>query len=330
MTGLPGSMMAIAIAAPGGPDVLRPETRPVPRPAPGEVLVRVTAAGVNGPDLMQRRGLYPPPPGASDLPGLEVSGTIAALGDGVTGWAVGDRVTALTNGGYAEFCAVDARHCLQVPTGPSLAEAASLPETMFTVWSNLFVDAQLKAGETLLVHGGAGGIGSTAIQMAKARGVRVVATESPAERCEFCAALGADRVIDFREEDFVPILREAGGANVILDIVGGDNIARNFKAAALDGRIVQIAFAQGSNVQIDLMPVMLKRLSYRGSTLRSRSSDGKARIAADLRREIWPLIEAGRIRPVVNATFPLPDAAEAHRLMESATHLGKIVLLVEN
>lgn len=326
---LPPTMNAVAITMPGGPEVLRLERRALPELRPRQVLVKVAAAGVNGPDLMQRRGLYPPPPGASDLPGLEVAGTIAAIGQGAQGWSIGDRVTGLTNGGgYAEYCAIDARHCLPVPAGLTLEEAASLPETFFTVWSNVFLDAGLLAGETLLVHGGAGGIGSTAIQLAKARGARVIATDSPAERCAFCRELGADIVIDYREEDFVPRVREAGGANVILDIVGGPNIAANLKAAAPDGRIIQLAFAKGSRVEIDLLPVMLKRLTYRGSTLRSRPADYKARVAADLSQHIWPLLEAGRIRPVVNAVFPLEAAAEAHRLMETATHRGKIVLAV--
>ena len=321
-------MNAVVITAPGGPEVLALERRPLPAPEPGQVLVKVAAAGVNGPDLMQRRGLYPPPPGASDLLGLEVAGTVVAIGDPVTGWSLGDRVTALTNGGgYAEYCAVDARHCLPLPAGLSFEQAASLPETMFTVWSNIFLDAGLAAGETLLVHGGAGGIGSTAIQLAKARGATVIATDSPAERCAFCRQLGADIVIDYREEDFVPRVREAGGANVILDIVGGSNVAANFKAAAPDGRIVQLAFAQGSKVEIDLMPVMLKRLVYRGSTLRSRPADYKARVAADLRRHVWPLLESGRVRPVVDAVFALEAASQAHQLMESAGHRGKIVLV---
>ncbi len=321
-------MNAVVITTPGGPEVLALERRPLPAPEPGQVLVKVAAAGVNGPDLMQRRGLYPPPPGASDLLGLEVAGTVVAIGDAVTGWSLGDRVTALTNGGgYAEYCAVDARHCLPLPAGLSFEQAASLPETMFTVWSNIFLDAGLAAGETLLVHGGAGGIGSTAIQLAKARGATVIATDSPAERCAFCRQLGADIVIDYREEDFVPRVREAGGANVILDIVGGSNVAANFKAAAPDGRIVQLAFAQGSKVEIDLMPVMLKRLVYRGSTLRSRPADYKARVAADLRRHVWPLLESGRVRPVVDAVFALEAASQAHQLMESAGHRGKIVLV---
>jgi putative PIG3 family NAD(P)H quinone oxidoreductase len=328
MRGLPGDMAVIEMSAAGGPDVLVPGRRPVPAPSAGEVLIRVEAAGVNGPDLMQRKGLYPPPPGASDLLGLEVAGEIVALGDGVTGWSVGDRVTALTNGGgYAEYCAVDARHCLPVPKGVSLRDAGGLPETFFTVWSNIFMGVSLKAGETLLVHGGAGGIGTTAIQLAKAFGAKVIATDSPEERCSLCRDLGADRVVDYKKEDFVDVVRQEGGANVILDIVGGPNIERNMKAASHDGRIVQLAFALGSKVEVNMMPVMLKRLTYTGSTLRTRPPEFKARIAAELREKVWPKIESGAIRIVTHKTFPLSEAARAHALMESAGHTGKILLI---
>jgi putative PIG3 family NAD(P)H quinone oxidoreductase len=293
------------------------------------VLIRVAAAGVNGPDLMQRKGLYPAPPGASDLAGLEVSGEIVAVGAGASRWSEGDQVTALTNGGgYAEYCAVDARHCLPLPRGLNLVEAASLPETFFTVWSNIFIGAGLAAGETLLVHGGAGGIGTTAIQLAKAFGSKVIATDSPEERCRICRELGADRVIDYRSEDYVEIVRTEGGANVILDIVGGPNIERNFRAASHDGRIVQLAFPAGSKVEVNLMPVMLKRLTYTGSTLRTRPAAFKARVAQELESRVWPLIEEGRIKPVVRATFDLAQAAQAHALMESSGHVGKIVLTV--
>ena len=326
---LPARMKVVAISAPGGPEVLQPAERPVPQPAAGEVLIKVAAAGVNGPDLMQRKGLYPPPPGASDLPGLEVAGEIAAVGSQVKRWAAGDRLTALTNGGgYAEYCAVDAEHCLPLPQGLSLIEAASLPETFFTVWSNVFLGAGLAAGETLLVHGGAGGIGTTAIQLGKAFGAKVIATDSPEERCAICRELGADRVIDYRQEDFVEVVRTAGGANVILDIVGGPNIERNFKAAAPDARIIQLAFPAGSKVEINLMPVMLKRLTYTGSTLRTRPASYKARVAQELEAKVWPQIAAGKIKPVVRATFPLAQAAQAHALMESSRHVGKIVLTV--
>ena len=290
----------------------------------------LAAAGVNGPDLMQRKGLYPAPPGASDLPGLEIAGEIVALGDKAGGrWRAGDKVAALTNGGgYAEYCTADAQLCLPVPAGIALLDAAGLPETYFTVWSNVFMGAGLSAGETFLVHGGAGGIGTTAIQLAKAFGAKVYATDSPAARCAILRDLGADRAIDYREEDFVEIVREAGGANVILDIVGGPNIEKNFKAAAHDCRIIQLAFGAGSKVEINLMPVMLKRLTYTGSTLRTRPPAYKARIARELEQKVWPLIEAGKIRVVTRQTFPLADAAKAHALMESAQHTGKIVLTV--
>ena len=326
---MPRQMQVVEISAPGGPEVLRTATRPLPQPKAGEVLIKVAAAGVNGPDLMQRKGLYPPPAGAPDLLGLEVSGAIAALGDQVQRWSVGDKVTALTNGGgYAEYCTVDARHCLPIPRGIELRDAASLPETFFTVWSNVFMGAGLTAGETFLVHGGAGGIGTTAIQLGKAFGAKVVATDSPEIRCRICRNLGADRVIDYRHEDYVEIMRQQGGANVILDIVGGPNIERNFKAATHDGRIIQLAFALGSKVDINLMPVMLKRLTYTGSTLRTRSPAFKAKIAQELETNVWPLIESGKIKPVVHASFTLAEAARAHALMESGTHIGKIVLTV--
>jgi NADPH:quinone reductase len=322
-------MKVVAISAPGGPEVLQLAERPVPRPGAREALIKVAAAGVNGPDLMQRKGLYPPPPGASELPGLEVSGEITAVGAEVTRWKAGDQVTALTNGGgYAEYCAVEAEHCLPIPKGLGLVDAASLPETYFTVWSNVFIGAGLAAGETLLVHGGAGGIGTTAIQLGKAFGAKVIATDSPEERCRICRELNADRVIDYRKDDFVEIVRQEGGANVILDIVGGPNIERNFKAASHDARIIQLAFPAGSKVEINLMPVMLKRLIYTGSTLRTRPSAFKARIAQELQTRVWPLIEVGRIRPVVRTTFPLAQAAQAHALMESSAHVGKIVLTV--
>lgn len=327
---LPKEMQCIEISAPGKPEVLRLATRAVPAPKAGEVLVKVAATGVNGPDMMQRKGLYPAPPGASDLLGLEISGEVVAVGEGVARWKSGDKIAALTNGGgYAEYCAVDAQHCLPVPAGVSLRDAGSLPETFFTVWSNVFMGAGLKSGETFLVHGGAGGIGATAIQLAKAFGVKVFATDSPAARCDFASGLGADRVIDYREEDFVEILREAGGANVILDIVGGPNIEKNFKAANHDARIIQLAFGAGSKVEINLMPVMLKRLSYTGSTLRTRPPKFKNEIARQLEEKVWPLIAAGQIKTMVNAVFPLAEAAKAHALMESSTHIGKILLTLE-
>ena len=327
---LPATMKVVAMTAPGGPEVLKLAERPLPGLQAGEVLIRVAAVGVNGPDMMQRKGLYPAPAGASDLLGLEVSGEIVALGDQVKRWSVGDKVTALTNGGgYAEYCAVDARHCLPVPKGIALTDAAGLPETYFTVWSNVFMGAGLAAGETFLVHGGAGGIGTTAIQLGKAFGAKVIAPDSPEQRCGICRDLGADRVIDYRQEDFVEIVRKEGGANVILDIVGGPNIERNFKAANHDGRIIQLAFALGSKVDINLMPVMLKRLTYTGSTLRTRPPAFKAKIAQELEAKVWPLLESGRIRVVTRQTFPLAEAGKAHTMMESSQHTGKIVLTVE-
>lgn len=326
---LPTQMKAVEISRPGGPEVLTPVERPLPVLKPGELLIKVAAAGVNGPDLMQRKGLYPAPAGAPDLPGLEVSGEIVSLAAPAARWSVGDRVTALTNGGgYAEYCAVDAQHCLPLPKGVGLLDAAGLPETFFTVWSNVFMGAGLAAGETFLVHGGAGGIGTTAIQLGKAFGAKVIATDSPEARCRICSDLGADRVIDYRQEDFVEAVRQAGGANVILDIVGGGNIEKNFKAASHDGRIIQLAFAAGSKVEVNLMPVMLKRLTYTGSTLRTRPPAFKARVARELESRVWPLIENGRIRVVTRQTFPLAEAARAHALMESAQHTGKILLTV--
>ena len=325
---IPKSMQVAEASGAGGPDVLSASRRPVPAPAAGEVLIRVAFAGVNGPDLMQRRGLYPPPKGASDLLGLEIAGDVVACGDGVSRWRPGDRICALTNGGgYAEYCAVLADHCLSVPESLDLLEAASLPETYFTVWSNIFMTAGLKSGETFLVHGGAGGIGATAIQLGKAFGATVVATDSPAERCDFCRKLGADRVVDYNAEDFVEVVRETyGGADVILDIVGGPYVARNIKAAKPDGRIVQLAFALGAEVTVNLMPVMLKRLTYTGSTLRSRPDAFKTRVAWELEDRVWPMFAEGRLRHVVDQVLPLANAAEAHRLMENATHKGKILL----
>lgn len=324
---IPAEMRVVLASGAGGPEVLGAGTRPVPQLAPGQVLVQVEAAGVNGPDLMQRKGLYPAPPGASDLLGLEVAGSVVALGEGVTAWAVGNQVAALTDGGgYAQYCVADARHCLPIPPGVSVRDAAGLPETFITVWSNLFQEGGLQAGGTLLVHGGAGGIGTTAIQLAKAFDVRVFATDSPAARCQVCADLGADRVIDYNAEDFVDVLRQAGGATMILDIVGGPYIERNIKAAAPGARIVQLAFALGSKVEVNLMPVMLKRITYTGSTLRTRPAEFKAQAVAELRERVWPHVAAGRIRPVTSEVLPMSRAADAHRLMESAGHTGKILL----
>jgi NADPH2:quinone reductase len=320
-------MKVIAISKPGGPEVLALAEREVPAPKAGELLVKVAATGVNGPDMMQRKGLYPAPAGASDLLGLEISGEVASVGADVTRWKTGDKVCGLTNGGgYAEYCVIDADHCLPIPKGISLIDAAGLPETFFTVWGNVFIGAQLKAGETFLVHGGAGGIGTTCIQLGKAFGAKVIATDSPDARCQICRDLGADRVIDYKQEDFVEVVRTEGGANVILDIVGGANIEKNIKAASPDARIIQLAFATGSKVEINLMPIMLKRLVYTGSTLRTRPVAFKTRVAQELESKVWPLIEAGKIRVVTGRTFTLADATQAHTMMESAGHTGKILL----
>lgn len=327
MARIPQEMAVIDMLEAGGPDILVSRRRPVPEPRPGEVLVRVHAAGVNGPDMLQRKGLYPPPKGASDLLGLEISGEVVAVGEAVAGWQAGDQICALTNGGgYAEYCAVNAAHCLPIPEGMSLEDAAGLPETFFTVWSNVFMSARLQAGELLLVHGGAGGIGTTAIQLGRAFGARVFATDSPAERCAISAELGAERAIDYAKEDFVEIVRAAGGANVIVDIVGGPYVERNIKAANHDARIIQLAFALGSKVELNLMPIMLKRLVYTGSTLRSRPDAFKAAVAEELRKNVWPLFATRQVKPVTSRTLPLADAAEAHALMEGARHTGKILL----
>lgn len=337
MTAAASPMPVIEMREAGAPDVLTLVERPAPQPAAGELVIAVAAAGVNGPDIMQRRGLYPPPPGASDLLGLEVSGHVAAVGEGVTRWAVGDPVCALTNGGgYAAQVAVLADHCLPIPTGVALVDAAGLPETYFTVWSNLFMPPPrdgnahgVGPGMTVLIHGGAGGIGSTAIQLSKAFGATVVATESPAERCQFCTDLGADRVVDFRSDDFVAAVRDLGGADVILDIIGGDNVEKNFKAARHDARIVQLAFNGGAKVTANLMPIMLKRLLLTGSTLRSRPDAFKTAVARALESHVWPKFATGALKSVVSARMPLSQAADAHALMESATHTGKILLTVD-
>ncbi|MCC5972492.1 MAG: NAD(P)H-quinone oxidoreductase [Rubellimicrobium sp.] len=323
------SMRAVAIPAPGGPEVLTPETRPVPEPGPGQVLVRLAYAGVNRPDALQRAGLYAPPKGASDLPGLEGAGTVAATGPGVTGLAPGDQVTALFPGGsYAEFAVTAAAHCLRVPKGMALREAACLPETFFTVWSNVFQRAGLQGGETFLVHGGSSGIGTTAIQLAHAFGARVLATAGSAEKCRACEGLGAERAINYRDEDFVAVLKAAGGANVILDMVGGSYTQRNLSALADEGRLVQIAFLQGSKMELNLAPLMMRRLTITGSTLRPQSDLAKARIAEALREKVWPLLDAGRIAPVMDSEFALEEAALAHARMESGDHIGKIVLRI--
>jgi len=323
-------MTAIEISEPGGPEVLKPVSRPVPTPGHGEVLVKVAAAGVNRPDVVQRLGLYPPPPGASDLPGLEIAGTVVDVGPGVTGLSEGDRVCALVaGGGYAEYCLADAPLVMPVPKGMSLEEAAALPETFFTVWTNVFDRARLKAGETFLIHGGTSGIGTTAIQLAHVFGARVFATAGSAEKCAACERLGAERAINYRDEDFVSIvqkLTEGRGVDVILDMVGGPYVERNIKALAMEGRLVNIAFLQGPKVEINLMPMMLKRLTLTGSTLRPRSLEEKSTIAEALRAKVWPLLDAGRVAPVMDSTFPLREAAAAHARMEEGAHIGKIVL----
>ncbi|WP_245408227.1 NAD(P)H-quinone oxidoreductase [Zhengella mangrovi] len=327
---LPATMTAIAITAPGGPMVLKPESRPVPEPGPGEVLIRVRAAGVNRPDVLQRMGVYPPPPGASDLPGLEVAGEIAALGEGVTRWREGDSVCALTpGGGYAEYCLAPASNCLPLPSGYTFTEAGAIPETYFTVWHNVFQRGGLREGETLLVHGGTSGIGTTAIQLASSIGAYVIATAGSKEKCDACLSLGADRAINYREEDFVAAVREATdgkGANVILDMVGGDYVDRNYRAAAEEGRIVQIAVLGGAKATADVSLLMRKRLVHTGSTLRPRSVHFKATIAAELETRVWPLLARRDIAPVMDMIFPLAEAWRAHERMEEGSHIGKIVL----
>ncbi len=332
MPKLPESMRAILAARPGGPDVLELQTRPRPIPGAGEILVKVEAAGVNRPDILQRQGVYPPPPGASDVLGLEVAGEVAALGPGASRHALGARVTALVpGGGYAEYCLAHESVALPIPAGLSAVEAAAIPETFFTVWTNVFERGALKAGETLLVHGGSSGIGTTAIHLAKAFGARVIATAGSDEKVRECVGLGADRAVNYRTQDFVAATLAATdgkGADVILDMVGGDYVARNYAAAALDGRIVQIAFLRGQKVEIDLRVIMAKRLFHTGSTLRPRSVAEKAVIADALYAKVWPLLAQGRCKPVVDSVFPLAEAARAHQRMESSAHVGKIVLTV--
>src|SRR6266516_4324230 len=327
MSTVPSQMTVIAVREPGGPDVLVAQTRPTPAPGPGEVLVKVAAAGVNRPDVMQRQGLYPPPPGESDIPGLEIAGEVVALGKGATRFKPGDKVTALVaGGGYAQFCPVHESNALPVPGSLSLLEAAAIPETFFTVWHNVF-----KRGATLLVHGGSSGIGTTAIQLAKAFGARVVTTAGSAEKCEACIRLGADKAVNYRSEDFVAATKAATdgkGADVILDMVGGDYIERNYEAAAVEGRVVQIAFQGSPRANVDFRRLMLKRLTHTGSTLRARSVPEKAAIARAIEQNVWPLIAAGKVKPVIFRTFPLAQASAAHALMETSAHIGKIVLTV--
>jgi len=328
---LPREMTAVITDGFGPPEVLVPVRRPVPQPGPDDILVRVAVAGVNRPDVVQRLGQYAPPAGApADIPGLEIAGEVVAVGAAVGRWRPGDQVAALVpGGGYAEFCVAPAGSALPVPHGLSLAEVAAIPETFFTVWSNVFERGGLQAGEWLLVHGGTSGIGTAAIMLAKAFGAKVIATAGSAVKCAACLELGADHAIDYRTTDFVKAVKEitGRGANVILDMVGGDYIGRNYEAAAMDGRIVQIAFLSGATPTVDFRRLMLKRLTHTGSTLRPRSPAEKAAIAAALERHVWPLLAAGRCKPIVHARFPLAEAARAHELMESSTHIGKIVLL---
>lgn len=334
MSKLPETMQAIEIIEPGGPEVLQACERPLPEVGPGEVLIRVAAAGVNRPDVLQRQGNYAPPPGASDIPGLEVAGEVVALGEGVESWELGDHVCALvTGGGYAEYCVAPAAQCLPVPRGLTLLQAAALPETYFTVWSNVFDRGGLREGEVFLVHGGSSGIGTTAIQLAREFGARVFATAGSLEKCRACEELGAERAINYREEDFVEVVRlataedpEGQGADLILDMVGGDYIPRDVKLLRPDGRLVLIAFLGGSKVELDFLPVMVKRLTITGSTLRPRPITFKAAIAAKLQAEVWPLLEAGKVRPLIHRSYPLAEAAAAHALMESSSHIGKIML----
>lgn len=331
MAALPERMTAIGIKTPGGPEVLVPEERPVPKPGDGEILIKVAAAGVNRPDVVQRMGHYPPPPGASDIPGLEIAGEIVAFGSGVKRWKNGDRVMALVSGGgYAEYCLAHASHAMPV-SGLSMVEAAAIPETFMTVWHNVFERGALKAGETLLVHGGSSGIGTTAIQLAKAFGAKVIATAGSDDKCDACRKLGADVAVNYKTQDFVALTKEATGGNgaeLILDMVGGDYIGRNYDAAAVEGRIVQIAFMGGPKAEVNFMRLMLKRLHHTGSTLRARSNADKGAIAGAVEANALPLVAAGKVKPVIFKTFPLREAPKAHVLMESSAHIGKIVLEV--
>ena len=330
MNNIPQSMNYIQIEKHGDPEVLKLHSMPVPEPGPGEVLIKVAAAGVNRPDMMQRKGLYPPPPGATDVPGLEVSGTVVSVGQNVSEPTINSEVCALvTCGGYAEYCLAAAPICLPVPEKISLVNAAGIPETFFTVWTNVFERGQLKARESLLVHGGSSGIGTTAIQLSKAFGATVYTTAGTSEKCEFCENLGADVSINYREQDFseeIKRLTEGKGVNVILDMVGGPYFPKNIRLLADEGRLVQIALMQGSKAEVDFRSLLLKRVTLTGSTLRPRSVEEKTKIAQALQKNVWPLLESGAIRPIIHQTFPLKQASEAHRLMESSAHIGKILL----
>ena len=330
MSALPATMRAVVAPIPGGPEALKIVTRPVPEPGPGEILIRVAAAGVNRPDILQRLGQYAPPPGVSDALGLEVAGEIVARGEGAGRYPLGARVTALTpGGGYADCCLAHESIALPIPAGLSLEEAAAIPETYFTVWTNVFERGELKQGETLLVHGGASGIGIAAILLAKAFGAKVLVTVGSDDKVRACEKLGADLAINYRAKDFVAATKQATGgrgADVILDMVGGDYTPRNYDAAGVEGRIVQIAFLHGPKVELDLRPLMTRRLTHTGSTLRPRSVPEKAAIADALKRKVWPLLEAGLCKPVIDSVFPLEDVAKAHARMESSQHIGKIIL----
>ena len=330
---LPQQMQCIGLASPGGPEVLNLIERPLPAPKQGEVLIKIAAAGINRADCYQRQGAYPPPPGASDILGLEVSGTIAALGEGVINWKVGDKVCALVSGGaYAQYCTAHSGSCFAIPTGYDWVKAAALPETFMTVWSNVWMRAALKPSETLLVQGGSSGIGTTAIQLAKAFGHRVFVTAGSAEKCAACEKLGAEKAINYHTEDFVEVVKkltDGRGVNVILDMVGGDYIPRELNALAEEGRIVLIAFQRGMQASVDLGLIMRRRLTVTGSTLRARDETFKTSVAGAVKEKIWPLLESGKLAPVISATFPLAQAADAHRLMESSQHIGKIILTVE-
>jgi NADPH2:quinone reductase len=333
MEKLPAQMTVVGISKPGGPEVLVPETRPVPRPGPGEILVKVKAAGVNRPDVAQRSGSYPPPPGASDLPGLEIAGEVVALGEGATRHKLGDKVMSLVaGGGYAQYAIAQDAQAMAVPSALTMEEAGAIPETLMTVWHNVFERGALEPGETLLIHGGSSGIGTMAIQLAKAFGAKVIVTVGSQDKSEACLKLGADRAIDYKTEDFVEAVKTAtngAGANVILDMVGGDYIDRNYEAAAVEGRIVQIAFLSGTpKATANFAKLMVKRLHHTGSTLRPRSSADKAKMVAAIEAKVMPLLREGRIKPLMDSTFPLEKAADAHRRMETSAHIGKIVLVV--
>lgn len=325
------TMRAVRISEPGGPEVLEPVTLPVPVPGHGQIVIRVAWAGVNRPDVLQRLGVYKPPANASPLPGLECSGTVVEVGPGVSRWQIGDKVCALLpGGGYAEYVVTNAGHALPVPEGMSLRDAACLPETCFTVWSNIVMRGGLKAGERFLVHGGSSGIGTTAIQIARALGARVFTTAGSAEKCAACEGLGAEQALNYRDGDFVDMMLEQGGANLILDMVGGDYLPRNLRALATEGRLVQIAFLKGTRVEVNFADMMMRRLTITGSTLRPQSDLSKTRIAAEVEAHVWPMVTAGKLAPVIDSEFPLAQAAQAHARMESSGHVGKIVLRVEN